>query len=92
MGIKVKKDSVDNTDGEFGEKAYRNGFRYIDDGEDGFQDEVYGIVGKMIAEGDDYDFDVVDFPLKDVLELQNKIRIEMGIDGEMFIISGTRMT
>lgn len=88
FGIKVLK--KDLRDEELRDKIY---YRYCihDDGEMGYSDPDFGVIGKTY-EGDDYDMPELEIDIMELKKIADEISTNTGLKGEPVIITGTKMS
>ena len=90
IGMKIDRHDV-NEELE-GVVKKMKGFDIIDDEESGYQDPDFVIVGKTIVEGDDYDIPESETSITEIKDMEQDLIDDLGLNGEIVIITGTKMS
>ena len=88
IGLKIPKDELSD---ELRELADKKRYTIFNDDEDGYRNDTHAIIGNIIAEGNDYDFDEDEYSLSDIKKIEQDISDDLDVDGEIVMITGTRM-
>jgi hypothetical protein len=88
-GLKCKKSQLTE---EIEDMLYKSrNIQLFNDGEDGYEDPDYFVIGKTIATGDDMEFPEMEYNMEDLREIETEIQNETDIEGDFVIIAGTRL-